>query len=112
MKVMLKMGQLALKCVVKSPKQRPTMTQVWQELEEALHLADGNSLKSTASGGLRRSMDHETSQSFSIDGVRYQRFHVEMDSVSFQSTSLRCLDVDNFSIDFDKSSLRGIEEEK
>ncbi|KAF8012701.1 hypothetical protein BT93_I0762 [Corymbia citriodora subsp. variegata] len=110
MEVMLKMGQLALKCVVKSPKQRPTMTQVWQELEEALRLANGNSLKPAAGGGPHRSMDHDTSQSFSIDGVGYQRFHVETDSLSFQSVSLRCLDANNLSIDFDKSSLRGIEE--
>ncbi|XP_030524032.1 probable serine/threonine-protein kinase PBL11 [Rhodamnia argentea] len=112
MEVMLKMGQLALRCVVKSPKQRPTMTQVWQELEEGLRVTDSNSLKPTARSGPRRSMDRETSQSFSIDGVGYQIFHVEMDSLSFQSTSLRCLDADNLSIDFDKCSLRGIEEEK
>ncbi|XP_018718033.2 LOW QUALITY PROTEIN: probable serine/threonine-protein kinase PBL11 [Eucalyptus grandis] len=103
MEVMLKMGQLALKCVVKSPKQRPTMTQVWQELEEAIRLADGNSPKPAAGGGPRKSRDCYASQSFSIDGVGYQRFHVEMDSLSFQSASLRCLDANNLSIDIDKA---------
>ncbi|EYU34933.1 hypothetical protein MIMGU_mgv1a025713mg [Erythranthe guttata] len=41
MEIMLKIGQLALRCVVKEPKERPTMTQVWEELEQALESADG-----------------------------------------------------------------------
>ncbi|PIA25157.1 hypothetical protein AQUCO_12400011v1 [Aquilegia coerulea] len=40
MEMMLKMGQLALRCVVKVPKNRPTMTQVWQELEESFYSTD------------------------------------------------------------------------
>ncbi|KAM3709886.1 hypothetical protein ACJW31_02G208300 [Castanea mollissima] len=35
MEIMLKMAQLGLRCSVKVPEQRPTMNQVWQELEEA-----------------------------------------------------------------------------
>ncbi|KAL9151219.1 hypothetical protein ABFS82_11G039300 [Erythranthe guttata] len=41
MEIMLKIGQLGLRCVVKEPKERPTMTQVWQELEQALESVDG-----------------------------------------------------------------------
>ena len=37
MEMMLKMGELGLRCVMKLPKDRPTMTQVWQELEDTLH---------------------------------------------------------------------------
>lgn len=126
MEIMLKMGQLGLRCVVKSPKERPTMTQVWQELEAALHAADNFIHKQPSKGsrrslggsrqsaeyGPRRSSDQDYSQSFvSIDGVGLQRFHVEMDSLSFQSTSLRCLDSNSISVDFDKNSLSGITEE-
>ena len=95
MEMMLKMGELGLRCVVKNPKDRPTMTRVWQELEEALYLADSFVDKEPSndywrsSSSSRRSMDrgpqrsYENSQSFvSIDGVGFQRFHVEMDSVT------------------------------
>ncbi|KAL9663867.1 hypothetical protein QQ045_019260 [Rhodiola kirilowii] len=131
METMLKMGQLGLRCVVKVPKQRPTMTQVWKELEEALYLADnihkhpfksyrrssiGTSLKSADHGGSRKSTDqNEYSQSsFSIDGVGLQRFHVDMDSLSFQSTHLRWLETSNsvVSIDADRNNLRDICEER
>ncbi|KAK9062049.1 hypothetical protein SSX86_019233 [Deinandra increscens subsp. villosa] len=40
MEIMLKMGILGLRCVVKEPKQRPTMTQVYKELEAALWSAN------------------------------------------------------------------------
>ncbi|XP_052195743.1 probable serine/threonine-protein kinase PBL10 isoform X2 [Diospyros lotus] len=126
MEMMLKMGQLALRCVMKVPKQRPTMTQVWQELEAALHAADnfinkqpsrGPCRSISASGRSRgqsscRSMDYEYSQSFvSIDGVGLQRFHVDIDSLSFQSASLRCLETSSVSIEFDTNNLGGISEE-
>ncbi|CAK9142122.1 unnamed protein product [Ilex paraguariensis] len=126
MEMMLKMGLLGLRCVVKVPKQRPTMTQVWQELEAALHSSDnfinnqpsksarrsvGVSSQSTDRGSYR-SVDQDYSQnSVSIDGIGLQRFHVEMDSLSFQSASLRCLETNSISIDADKSNLRGIMEE-
>lgn len=119
--IMLKMGQLGLRCVVKSPKERPTMTQVWQELEEALHSSDhfSNIMPLTSkesrrsTGGSRRfSIDRDYSQSFvSIDGVGFQRFRIEMDSQSFQSSSLRAFATDRVSIDVDKENLRGIREE-
>ncbi|XP_034683961.1 probable serine/threonine-protein kinase PBL7 isoform X1 [Vitis riparia] len=117
MEMMLKMGQLGLRCVVKVPKQRPTMTQVWQELELALYSVDNfihkqpSSSSQRLTGGShrstdprhRRSTDHEFSQSsVSIDGVGFQRFHVEMDSLFSMSTSLRCLEANSISIDVDK----------
>ncbi|KAK3015005.1 hypothetical protein RJ639_007258 [Escallonia herrerae] len=126
MEMMLKMGQLGLRCVVKVPKQRPTMTQVWQELEASLYSAEsfinkqpsrgsrrptGNSHAYTDHGG-RHSTDNDHSHSFvSVDGVGLQRFHIEMDSMSFQSTSMRCLEADTISLDIDKYNLRGIREE-
>lgn len=120
MEIMLKMGQLGLRCVEQNPKKRPKMAQVWQELEQALHSTDSfrePSMGSRAScyrstdHGPRRSTDCESSQSFvSIDGVGFQRFRVEMDSLSFQSASLRCFQVDSVSIDID--NLREIDEEK
>ncbi|CAK7355665.1 unnamed protein product [Dovyalis caffra] len=128
MDMMLKMGKLGLRCVVKKPKDRPPMSRVWQELEEALYLADNfvhnhkepskDYWKSSSSS--RRSMDHEPrrsteyehSQSFvSIDGVGFQRFRVEMDSLFFHSTSMKCLEASSVSIDIDKNNLRGISEE-
>lgn len=120
MEMMLKMGQLGLKCVVKTPKHRPTMTQVCQELEEALFLAENfinkhhpsDSRRSTGASR-RASVDCDCSQSFvSINGIGFQRFHVEMDSLSFQSTSLRCLEDNSISIEIDKNNLKGISEEK
>ncbi|KAK3037135.1 hypothetical protein RJ639_031022 [Escallonia herrerae] len=126
MEMMLKMGQLGLRCVVKVPKQRPTMTQVWQELEASLYSAEsfinkqpsrgsrrhtGNSHAYTDHGG-RHTTDNDHSHSFiSVDGVGLQRFHVEMDSMSFQSTSMRCLEADTISLDIDKYNLKGIREE-
>ncbi|XP_068344024.1 probable serine/threonine-protein kinase PBL11 [Pyrus communis] len=114
--MMLKMGKLGLRCVVKVPKNRPTMSQVWKELEEALYFADNfiskqpswGSRRSTGTShlpselGHRRSMDYDQSQnSVSIDGIGLQRFHVDVDSLSFQSTSLRCLELNDSSIDIE-----------
>ncbi|XP_058736410.1 receptor-like protein kinase THESEUS 1 [Vicia villosa] len=100
MKVMLKMGQLGMRCVAQEPKHRPTMTQVCKELEQAL-FSDDNF----------RNKDSETlSQSFvSIDGVGLEKFHVDMDSFSFKSTNLRCLENNSISIDIDKNNLRRIQ---
>ncbi|ONH97187.1 hypothetical protein PRUPE_7G174600 [Prunus persica] len=124
--MMLKMGQLGLRCVVKVPKNRPTMSEVCQELEEALYNADNlfinkqpsrESRRSTGSRqptepGHKRSIDYDQSQnSVSIDGIGFQRFHVDIDSLSFQSTSLRCLELDNSSISIDIDNLEDIHEE-
>lgn len=127
--IMVKMGELGLRCVVKSPKDRPTMTQVWQELEEVLYSVDNfdhkRSLMSKESQrssigrsrgsmeqGARRSIDNDHSQSFvSTDGVRFQRFRIDMDSQSFQSSSLRKFEIDSISFDSDKNNLREIKEE-
>ena len=99
MKIMLKMGQLALKCGAQIPKHRPTMTQLWQELEEALFSAD-SLIRQTASGSYRSIADGESSQSYvSVNGVGLQRFHVDMDSLSFESASLRCLEASSISMD-------------
>ncbi|KAF5191682.1 kinase-like domain, Concanavalin A-like lectin/glucanase domain protein [Thalictrum thalictroides] len=115
LELMLKMGQLALRCAVKVPKNRPTMTQVLQELEESFYLTDGfiNKQPSKSSrpswGSSRRST---SDQSFvSVDGIGLQRFHVEMDSLSFQSSSMRCFENNSISIDIDENNLEGISEE-
>ncbi|GMI68226.1 hypothetical protein HRI_000491900 [Hibiscus trionum] len=121
MEMMLTMGELGLRCVAKTPKDRPTMTRVWQELENTLHSV-GNlinkqplrSSKPTTTAMFprltehgHRSFDQDYSQSFvSIDGVGFQKFHVELDSISSQSTSLRCFELDSASIDVDKKNLR------
>nr|KYP63327.1 Receptor-like protein kinase THESEUS 1 [Cajanus cajan] len=118
MEVMLKMGQLALRCVVEEPKQRPTMTQVCQELEQALYSADSFNNKQsskeffTPTGSSQPSTNSESqgsvdlydcSQSFvSINGVGFQKFHVDIDSLSFKSTDLRCLENNSISIDMDR----------
>ncbi|TKY58316.1 Receptor protein kinase THESEUS 1 [Spatholobus suberectus] len=118
MKVLLKMGQLALRCVVEEPNHRPTMTQVCQELEQTLRSADSFNNKQSSKGFLgpigssQQSANSETrgsvesydcSQSFvSIDGVGFQKFHVDMDSFSFKSTDLRCLENNSISIDMDR----------
>lgn len=108
--MMLRVGQLGLRCVEKVPKKRPTMTQVWQELEAALYSADDFIHKQPSRQ--QRSTDHDFSQSsVSIDRVGLQRFHVEMDSLFSMSTSLRCLEANSISIDVDKNNLRGISEE-
>lgn len=114
MKMMLKMGQLGLRCVVNTPKLRPTMTQVWQELQEDLYLAE-NFIHKQPSWDSRKSVDYEYSQSsfVSINGVGFQRFHVEMESPSFRSTVLRCLENNSIShVDGEKTSLKGINDEK
>ncbi|XP_020540144.1 probable serine/threonine-protein kinase PBL11 [Jatropha curcas] len=124
MEVMLKMGQLGLRCVVQNPKDRPTMTQVWQELEETLYAADrfnqkepSRSSKASSARSYRltdhrpqRSTDSDSQSFVSIDGVGLQRFHIEMDNLSFQSASLRCFEATSFSIDID-NNLTGISEE-
>lgn len=126
MEMMLKMGQLGLRCVTEVPKQQPTMTQVWRELEEALYSVENfinkqppiRVLRRSSSGrgassrsidqGPHTSMDHDISQSFvSVNGVGFQRFHVDMDCLSFQRASLRCLEDNSLSVDFDRNSLKG-----
>lgn len=127
MEMMLKMGKLGQRCVLKNPKDRPTMTRVWLELEGALYLAgnfvliepskdycrtSSSSSRRSMDRGPRRSLEYENSQSFvSIDGVGFQRFHVEIDSIFFHSKSMKCLETTSVSIDIDKSNLRGIREE-
>lgn len=109
MEMMLKMGQLGLRCVVKVPKQRPTMTQVWQELEAALYMADTSipkqPVKRRSIGISHESTDHDYSHS----GVELQRFRIEMDTIHGAST--RCLDTNATSIDIDKNCSRGIRQQ-
>ncbi|KAM6564254.1 hypothetical protein CsatB_024252 [Cannabis sativa] len=115
MKMMLMMGRLGLRCVGHVPKQRPTMTQVWQELEKALYKAENPMKKQLSfSWNSRKSMDYEYSQSsfVSINEIGFQRFHVEMESLSFQSTVLRCLEDNSISIDIDNNTFEGIYEEQ
>ncbi|KAK9129387.1 hypothetical protein Sjap_009874 [Stephania japonica] len=108
--MMLKMAQLGMRCVVKAPKNRPTMTNVWEELEEALYSTDNLSGAKQSLKGDRRSTS-ESHSSVSLDGIGLQKFHIEMDkSISFQSTSLRCLEDNSVSIELDKNNLEGISE--
>ncbi|KAL6011797.1 hypothetical protein ACLOJK_002263 [Asimina triloba] len=117
MQVMLKMAELGLKCVAKLPRERPTMTQVWQELEAVLLSTDDDIPSSiqenTASKGSYGSATFEDfQQSVSVNRVGLESFHVEMDSISFGSTSLRCLETNSIgSIDVGKHDLVGIREE-
>lgn len=128
MKIMLKMGQLALRCGAQIPKHRPTMTQLCQELEEALHVADNFIEKPPSksfgkssityqelrkSEALKSVDNYDSSDSFvSINGVRFQKFHIDMDSLSFQSEDLRCLENNSISIHTNVNTLRGIQEDK
>ncbi|KAM1202131.1 hypothetical protein ACFX2J_018119 [Malus domestica] len=124
--MMLNMGKLGLRCVVKVPKNRPTMSMVWQELEAALYCANNFISKHPSRGsrrsagtsrrpsdiGLRRSMDYDQSQnSVSIDDIGFQRFHVDINSISLRSTSLGCLELDDSSIIVDIENLEDIHEE-
>ncbi|KAK1261835.1 Receptor-like protein kinase THESEUS 1 [Acorus gramineus] len=104
MEMMLKMGQLGLRCVVKTPRARPKMTQIVRELEEGL-----------------RSTTHErcflwgmhgtsTDEYVSVEGVGLQRFPVDADGLSLHSASMRCLDPDSIA-DAPHGS-RGIGEER
>ncbi|XP_076889520.1 putative serine/threonine-protein kinase PBL11 [Bidens hawaiensis] len=121
MDIMLKMGLLGLRCVVKEPKQRPTMTQVHQELETALWSVERNvhrqvrprSSTVSISGRSRElrhghMMDHDSS--VSLDGIGLQRFRVDMDSLSLHSVSMRCLESDSIVFHIDDEG-RAVDEE-
>lgn len=116
MGIMLKMGQIGLRCVVGEPKKRPTMTQVWEELEAALQSVDNTFLPRQSS---LNSQTFLKGTSFSFSQTSYkdnlslnyihsshgsissdlQKFYIDMDSLSFRSSSLRCLETDSVSID-------------
>lgn len=102
MKVMLKMGQLGMRCVAQEPKHRPTMIHVCKELEQALYSDDNFRNKDSETLGFSHSF-------VSIDGVGFEKFHVDMDSFSFKSTNLRCLENNSISIDIDKNNLKRIQ---
>eukprot|EP01018_Ginkgo_biloba_P013365 Gb_20176 [translate_table: standard] len=115
--ILLEMGQLGLRCVRRSPKERPTMRQVCEELECALgkiqilfQIQPSNSFnkeeKSSKSG------KEEDRESFvSMENAGLQKFHVELEYVSFDSINMRCLECNSISKDTDNSSLGGIWEE-
>ncbi|GAA0149611.1 hypothetical protein LIER_08748 [Lithospermum erythrorhizon] len=115
--MMLKMGQLGLRCVKKEPKERPTMTRVWKELQAALYRAETfkreQKMASERSLGKasqlpahsRNDDGDDYSCSVSLNSVGLQRFQVEMDSFSFQSRNLRCLELDSLSFDIDAKSI-------
>ncbi|XP_022861181.1 probable serine/threonine-protein kinase PBL9 [Olea europaea var. sylvestris] len=110
MEMMMKMGQLGLRCVMKEPKKRPTMTQVWQELEDDLYSMDNFLLKKPRKMDSKRlkgissqsighqshpsitDQDYSQSINVSVDGIKLQRFRVDLDGLSIQSGSLRCLE--------------------
>jgi hypothetical protein len=104
MEVMLKVGQLGIRCVAQEPKHRPTMTQVCKELEHALYSDDSFTDKDSEALG---SVQHcDFSQGFvSIEGAGLEKFHIDMDSFSFKSINLRCLENNSISIDIDKNNL-------
>ncbi|KAG4153667.1 hypothetical protein ERO13_D03G005800v2 [Gossypium hirsutum] len=113
MEMMLKMGELGLRCVAKTPKDRPTMTQVWQELENTFNEHPSLSSKTRTTTKFPQSteqgisFEQDCSQSFvSIDGVGFQKFHIELDSISSQSNSLRCFEINSASIGIDKENLK------
>ncbi|KAK1410495.1 hypothetical protein QVD17_37032 [Tagetes erecta] len=121
MDMMLKMGLLGLRCVVKEPKQRPSMTQVYKELEAALWSANSStdrqlpprplpvSIAGRSSDGPKsRVMDHDSS--VSLDGIGLQRFRISMESLSFQSVNLRCLESDSLIFNVDDDG-RAVDEE-
>ncbi|XP_019172353.1 PREDICTED: protein kinase APK1B, chloroplastic-like [Ipomoea nil] len=124
MEMMLKMGQLGLKCVVQDPKQRPTMTQVWQELEAALYLVDNNVVHKQPSDHLCRptsrssqlpeiwnqdSTQLSSQNSISIDAIQLQKFYIEMDSLShFPTENLGWLE--NKSADADDYDSQNLKE--
>ncbi|KAK4711702.1 hypothetical protein R3W88_006215 [Solanum pinnatisectum] len=126
MEMMLKMGQLGLKCVVKVPKERPTMTQVWQELEFAFFSAENIIHKQPSNGSFKlaslsnrsfvrgshrmKQLDYSQS-SVSIDGIRLQKFYMDIDGLSFGSAKLRCLDTYSISFEDDSFELTGTSEE-
>ncbi|KAF3665402.1 putative protein IQ-DOMAIN 1-like [Capsicum annuum] len=126
MEMMLKMGQLGLKCVAKVPKERPTMTKVWQELEAALFSAENIIHKQPSNGSLKlvslsnqsvergchlmKQLDYSQS-SVSIDGIRLQKFYMDIDGLSFGSAKLRCLDTCTTGFEDDSYDLTGTSEE-
>lgn len=93
MEMMLKMGELALRCVVKSPKNRPTMQQVARELEEALKTCTAPAVNKQVSDVRRKSLAREESFGLSINDVTLEKFGTEADDVSIKSVTMRCLDV-------------------
>lgn len=114
MEIMLKMGQIGLRCVVGEPKKRPTMTQVWQELEAALQSVDKTFLPRQPSlnshtflKGSSFSQTGYKDDNWSLNYVHshgsinseLQKFYIDMDSLSFRSSSLRCLETDSVSFD-------------
>ncbi|CAL1361110.1 unnamed protein product [Linum trigynum] len=115
MEMMLKMGQLGLRCVVKTPKNRPTMAEVCYELQEGLFLttrvAPGGSLRCST-----RSIEKlgESSQSIVTNGdhgVSLEKFKVDdMESDSFEATSFRFFEATSVDIDLIKDNLYGIVE--
>lgn len=122
MEIMLKMGQIGLRCVVGEPKKRPTMNQVWQELETALQSVDAFLPKQPSSNSetflkgsfsLTSYRDHSSLNHIHSQGsigLEFEKFYIDMDSLSFSSANLRCLETDSVSIDT-AEELRGITQE-
>lgn len=115
MKMMLKMGQLALRCVAKRPKSRPTMSQIAWELEEALRSCTVTAVSKQLRNQKSIAKDDSISRSFSINGIGLERFDVDEDDISIRSVSMRCLDVSGIdashSVDVGNRELVGISEE-
>ncbi|XP_039143153.1 receptor-like protein kinase ANXUR2 isoform X2 [Dioscorea cayenensis subsp. rotundata] len=95
MDMMLKMGQLGLKCVIKSPKNRPTMIEVVRELEEALEATKSYECKQEPRVSSHESIEKDEGLSFSINGIGLEKFQVENDGLSINSASMQCFDVNS-----------------
>ncbi|OAY69250.1 Receptor-like protein kinase THESEUS 1, partial [Ananas comosus] len=91
MEMMLKIGQLGLKCVAKEPRDRPTMSQVVGELEEGMQLSASWRLVGKGEW-----------QSCSFNAVCLERYHLDIDELLIHSPRMRCLDVNSYSVDIEK----------
>ncbi|OAY84546.1 Receptor-like protein kinase ANXUR2 [Ananas comosus] len=100
MEMMLKIGQLGLKCVAKEPRDRPTMSQVVRELEEGMQLSAS-----------WRLVGEGEWQSCSFNAVCLERYHLDIDELLIHSPRMRCLDVNSYSVDIEKLRMVQISEE-
>ncbi|CAN0918871.1 Receptor-like protein kinase THESEUS 1 [Linum grandiflorum] len=91
MDMMLKMGQLGLRCVEKTPKNRPTMCQVWQELQEALfettRVAPGGSF-TTSNQSISQVCQELQEASFETSNQSISQVCQEVQEDSFETTRI------------------------
>ncbi|XP_057863420.1 putative serine/threonine-protein kinase [Cryptomeria japonica] len=95
--MMLFMGQLGLRCVERSPKDRPTMRQICEELEFHLYSQILEPSRSLVNRQGENSIN-ENEDSISLENIGLQKFEVEMENVSFDGTNMRSLECHSFRI--------------